>query len=569
VSVARARNIAALRSHAPSTADALEAAQTRSDVTIREARSGAPALVISHEARPRWLHSRVDPDREAQRLCDTLPGHSGFVVVFGLGAGHHIRRLLYRNTVQRVIVCEPDPSLAAAALDIPQLEQVFADERVTWHLSRNAGTLADLVGSEYVPLLHRQAAVLPLRGRTDLEPARFGPLQQAARDGIERALSDFATQRAFGHRWMHNILVNMSRIRRRVETLPGYGPHIVTAAGPSLERALSSHEALRGATLVATDSSLPMLLQRGITPDFVVTIDSQIASYHHFVSGMPRNAVLVADITASPNALRQAHWVDLRIGSHPFAAYLGTHWTQLPELFTAAGSVTHAAVAFVGKVRLSAESRPAERPSDSDLVVFGADFAYPDAAPYARESYIHRHARLTASRLAPTEHYLASFVYRRARLGRKDADAKSLPYEAPLMNRYKYSFEQLVSRLDLKRKEQVPPDADRARPSRSEAQDHTTHELPDPESFLRRYRQELSLLPPLPNHPTLELFPADQGAELWRTVSPLAAATARMEDGAAVPSESPASALNRARSTAITMLDRILETMEKRARSRV
>ncbi len=578
MSATRRRNIELLRRTQPRSVRAIEEAEPLPYLTVEAARNGLPNLVAAPQGRPRSLHSRMDPAREAERLAAALSPETGLVVIFGLGAGHHLRSVLSRRAVRAVILCEPDPAYVAGALEIEGIGELLGDTRVTLVTPCSEESAARIVGETYAPLFHRQAAFLPLRGRTDLTPETFATLQSAARHGVERALADFATQRAFGRRWLHNILTNLTTIRRTVEPVPRRGPCIVTAAGPSLERLFREAPVEAGSIIVATDTSLPVLIQRGIRPHFIVTIDSQLASYHHFLRGVPKATILVADVTASPTALRQASRVSLRVGGHPLGRYLARQTGALGDLYTFAGSVTHAAVSFGHEYAAAEEVR-----------VFGADFAYPNGAAYARDSYLHRHFRIKESRLHPTEHAFADFVYRRGKRRTSDRSARpiqdDLHYGSPLLDAYRQNLNALAENLGIRILREPPAGAgdvgDVGQTRRSPTEPATQPAAaaaagldglsPDPEArdlalppgteLLATYADAAKGLPLLDPQRLFEMesLSADE-AELWHTLSPLAATMAECDAKTGIPTAPPAVSLEAARRETLATIHRVLET---------
>ena len=575
----RRRNLELLRRAQGGSLRAIEEAEPPPFLTVEAARNGLPNLVAAPQGSPRSLHSRVDPAREAQRLSAALAGETGLVVIFGLGAGHHLRSILSRRAVRAVILCEPDPAFVARALEIEGIGELLADSRVTMLTPCTAASAMRVIGETYAPLFHRQAAFIPLRGRTDLAPETFTALQAAARGGVERALADFATQRAFGRRWLHNILTNLATLRHTVDPVPRRGPCLVTAAGPSLEGLFCDPSGHAGSIIVATDTSLPVLIQRGIRPHFVVTIDSQLASYHHFLRGVPTETILVADVTASPTALRQASRVSLRVGGHPLGRYLARQTGVPDDLCTFAGSVTHAAVSF-GRDYTAAE----------EVRLFGADFAYPGGAAYARDSYLHRHFRIEESRFRPTEYSFADFVYsrgeRRALEGAARPPQDGLHYGSPLLDAYRRNLSALADDLgihilrdsrgsgaDAGRNPSAPdgPVADAAAGVAagsvagigvSPAPEARELTLPPGTELFRTYADAVQGLAPLEPQRLFEMeaLPAHE-AELWHTLSPLAATMARRDAATGIPLDPPAVPLEAARRETLATIHRILGTL--------
>src|SRR6056297_1439179 len=121
------RNLELLHSVDPQSADRLRRTPPAPSVSLEQSRSGLAVLVARHGERERWLHSRVEPEREANRLTDRLTTQTGTVVVFGLGAGHHIRALLKRRDLRRIFICEPVVAYVARALEVAGIGELFTD----------------------------------------------------------------------------------------------------------------------------------------------------------------------------------------------------------------------------------------------------------------------------------------------------------------------------------------------------------------------------------------------------------------------------------------------------------
>ena len=73
------------------------------------AQNGQPILrAVDPDGRKVLLHSRYDPEREAQQWCDQLECKDRDVIVlYGLGLGYHVRRLLSRKS-RPIFAIEPN-----------------------------------------------------------------------------------------------------------------------------------------------------------------------------------------------------------------------------------------------------------------------------------------------------------------------------------------------------------------------------------------------------------------------------------------------------------------------------
>jgi hypothetical protein len=242
----------------------------------------------------------------------------------------------------------------------------------------------------------------------------------SARSAIDDNLSDLATQERFGKRWLHHSLLNLSRwheqdLRRAAEAWQGLGRTLeaarvrILAAGPSLEIDGGDTEdgAAEDRRLLATDSALPFLRARRIRPHAVVSIDCQLAGYHHLFSPPDSQTVAVVDLAVLPLYPRRCPQTVYFASGHPLSqlarAFFGTE--LLPDLDTGGRNVTQTALSL------------AESSGASEAELCGADFAYPDRKPYARGTYLPRHAHARSNRLEPCETRLATHAINRSGAG--------------------------------------------------------------------------------------------------------------------------------------------------------
>jgi hypothetical protein len=314
---------------------------------------------------------------------------------------------------------------------------------------------------------------------------------------------------------------------------------IVAAAGPSLEEQLADLDSR--IPVISTDTAAPALLQRGIRPASVVSLDCQQVTYHHLLSGGTalRNVPLMADLSTPPTVVRHAAHPVLATTGYPLALLLRRRFSGLPTIDGGGGNVTQAALS-------AAVSLGARR-----IHLLGADLAYPCGAPYARDSYLYPHFRSTETRLHPTQSALMEMVLADSQTTSAEEAGRRV-YRTPRLSRYRKNLEKQISRLDA---EVVfgPParqptksaqgaataTATGAQPGRHRAQsgnesrhggDRSVRRFAVPSissriGWLNEYREEVSALS-VPDGAAAGLLGAagDEHRELWYSVLPAAAA---------------------------------------------
>lgn len=243
---------------------------------------------------------------------------------------------------------------------------------------------------------------------------------------------------------MMNIVTNASSLNSGTTQMyndlkkdSGKTVHI-TAAGPSLESSIPYLADRSEATLiVATDTSLPTLIAADLVPDYVISVDCQNHSYHHFLAGVPPSTKIVLDL-ASPNLLYRIHDRVIPVaGGHPFARLLVSDYYPFPQIDTSGGNVTHAAVSFSHVL------------GAREVILHGADFSYPQGKLYARGTYCYPLFLASQTRTGPLQTKFAQMLMRHGSLGMTTDQDGSIRYTTDLLSAYRAHFEAYSAALPI------------------------------------------------------------------------------------------------------------------------
>ena len=343
-------------------------------------RATGPIVELMSDA-GQWtrMHSAHDPSAEASRWLDTaLDGRiPSLMFVIGAGAGFLLDEIERRAWATRIVVIEPEPSMARVLI-----------ERRDWRHWIADGRLSILVGPQYAGT----AAVAQTLDEAHRAPVLVHPVVErslpdgvrAAHDVVARLRFESAAngeaRRAGASRVLLQTLTNAATMAREgdVATLDGLFagvPAIIAAAGPSLDtNAPDLWVSQDRALMIACDTAARPLLTRGIPPHLVVGLDPSVANGCH-LGGLhePERSWLVAEGSLHPRALDQfaGRTFFFRVGHrHPWP-WLGAHGLDRGTL-DVWGSV--ATAAFDLALRLGC----------SPIIFAGADLAFTNNRPYCR-----------------------------------------------------------------------------------------------------------------------------------------------------------------------------------------
>ncbi|MEM9418663.1 MAG: 6-hydroxymethylpterin diphosphokinase MptE-like protein [Planctomycetota bacterium] len=310
-------NLEAIRANDPALAELLEQT-TPAALDWDQARNGQAIAALPADApggRPILLSSKYDPAAEAQKLLGDLdPGKTACAVLLGLSLGYHAEvalDLLGKDTL--ILLYEPDPALLRAVFEQRDLSKLLRKPNVMLFAGDDVDRAKLLARTEIHAQLFTQGTqlvTLPLSRKLHADAVNaFG---QAITDIVAYSRTNIATALVNAARTCRNLANNLDVYAAGATTnelhhaAKGY-PAVCVGAGPSLVKnvhLLQDPEVRKNIVVIAVQTALKPLLDRGVEPDFVTALDySPICA--RFYEGLPElpNVTLVAEPKANPAIL--------------------------------------------------------------------------------------------------------------------------------------------------------------------------------------------------------------------------------------------------------------------------
>jgi hypothetical protein len=295
-------NLALLLERCPSLEDGLKSSSPGNLEAITT-RSGSVSAVSDGV----YIHSRIDPQREARRLilaeCREKPSACIF---FGFGLGYHMEAFteLYPHTP--FLIVEPDPGFFRRALSLRDLAKVLTNPDFRLHLSGNPESVVASLAE--LPLT--KPKIIRIRSVYQKNREFYQRLEGVVQSTLARRQINRNTLKRFGRLWIRNLVKNLDLLA----DTPGVGkvkglfdgiPALVLASGPSLDNVLPLLPALAQRLLIiAVDTSLRACLDRGVEPDFLVIVDPQYWNTRHVDRARFLSSLLVCESSTHPRIFR-------------------------------------------------------------------------------------------------------------------------------------------------------------------------------------------------------------------------------------------------------------------------
>jgi hypothetical protein len=301
------RNLAALWALDAGLAARVEALHPREPYAVVPSKAGPPtAAVALPDGRSLYLHSRYDPAAEAERLVQGVDVADRLVFhVFGFGLGYHVDALRARASGEAIVcVYEPDLLVLRTALACRDLTALLESRRVMFFTSPDKADLFTRL-TPHTAMASVGTVALDHPPSRQLHPEFHQQFQTWVDEFASFGRTSLNTLVLNGRRTAENVARNlgwyaaspsMSRLRDRHKGKPA----IVVSAGPSLRK--NKHllkAASERAVIVAVQTTLQPLLEMGVEPHFVTSLD-----YHEictrFFEHLP--PTLRTELVAEPKA---------------------------------------------------------------------------------------------------------------------------------------------------------------------------------------------------------------------------------------------------------------------------
>jgi len=285
------RNMAALFASDPRLAQRIDEVTDDGSVVVEAGKRGTPTVSVCPPGSDQrlYLHSRIHPEAESKRFADSVEiGDNFCFVIGGFGLGHHIKALHQRLKGEAfLIVTESNLQLIKAALETVDLADIFKDDRCVILTTTDKGKLQTrLEPHNTLMMMGAQFVSHPPSERVNGE--FHAAMRKLIADHMTYCRMSLVTLVANSRVTCKNIANNLPRylstpsIDVLRDRFKGY-PAIIVSAGPSLRRNIDQLAALKGKAVICTvQTTFKTLLDRGIKPDFVTSLDYHEMSKRFF-----------------------------------------------------------------------------------------------------------------------------------------------------------------------------------------------------------------------------------------------------------------------------------------------
>ncbi|HEV8607137.1 MAG TPA: 6-hydroxymethylpterin diphosphokinase MptE-like protein [Tepidisphaeraceae bacterium] len=343
-------NLAALWAADPALAAELEERLDTEPYQTVAAKSGDATVALAAGGGQIFLHSRHRPVDEAKRLIDSIDlNDKTLIAVHGFGLGYHVEEVFARASPEAIfLIFEPDLKLLHTAFGARDFSELIRSRRFFFITRADRSALMLKVqGNQALACVGvasvNHAPSIQLHG--EFHRMMAGMLE----DVLAYCRTSINTLVLNGRRTCENIAANIPWYIRCAGINDLKGRHegraaIIVSAGPSLRKNLHLLKEAKGkAVIIAVQTTLQPLLDVGVEPDYVTSLD-----YHdictRFFEKLPGK--LTTTLIAEPKASARVFGLfpgPIRILGSDFADKLLAPMDMKKDRLRAGATVAHLA----------------------------------------------------------------------------------------------------------------------------------------------------------------------------------------------------------------------------------
>lgn len=369
--------------------------------TNGDASGGDAAKSVSAKVTAIPLHSKYNPEREAEQLVKEFSKNDFDAAVFlGFGLGYAPIAFAEKNPTTPLILIENNPLFLFAALNTLDFTKVFSHPNLIFVTKTNASTAVSVLANYKA----ERIKIYSSKAHTAHDPSFANEFLELFKRSLQKDEINTNTLEKFSRLWMKNSMANLpylakcdgvKKYRSALLQLGGKAtelPFVILAAGPSLETVLPHLSKLKeSCVLVCVDTALHALVKAGVEPDFIVLVDPQYACARHLEFLKAKSSVLITESAAYPSVFRfECRETVMCSSLFPIGQYFESQLGQKGKL-GAGGSVATTAWDF------------ARTCGTRKIYIAGMDLGFPGKQTHIRGSQFEERAHRSSSRTHTAE----------------------------------------------------------------------------------------------------------------------------------------------------------------------
>lgn len=366
---------------------------------IENSKNGAPTLFIEEDGNSKYIHSKIDPEKEKERFKNN-DFSSDLIIILGIGLGYHLKAI-DTVTKSKILVIDKIENIEAKA---QETNSELKDTGFHFISSNHSQEIQKYIQNKDFNTL----SIIEHPNSIRVFPEFYNKIKDEIQSAVSNKAGNIATKNLFSTLYFRNIIKNLEDIGSKYSVSAFFDklkdfPAIVISSAPSLYEQLDYIKKNQDAfILICVDSALSVLQSENIIPDFVISIDPQPWILEHQFESKG-DFLLIESISAYKSNLKKTSLVSLN--SHPVSQAIEQFFPEKigsvdSKTGTVAGDAIAAAVNF----------------GCNPIIITGMDFCFPKNIIYSRGTrYQQRFSQFFNNRFQTTETFNGNYIFKKSK----------------------------------------------------------------------------------------------------------------------------------------------------------
>jgi len=315
------------------------------DYRVESAKNGSKNLVIEHQGKTYYVHSKYDPEKEGFQLLKSKNFRNPkLMMVLGFGFGYHVRAILkeLEKINLFVVIVERDFNSFRFALQNIDLTDLLESHKLIWLIGVPEeeqyviSTKAIQTAGVVLQLFLKTLVVFeqPVLGKIHGE--YHEKFLRAFREAANQTILNYGNCPADSMMGVENLMQNLSVIIKNpgVQDLKDIFkgvPGILVSTGPSLDKNIKDLVGVENrCVMFCADSALSVLLKAGITPHAFTSLERVIETVKTY-ENIPEDQMKKVWMAATPVIRPEGYRVWKGPTFITYRDFAHFHWIDIPK----------------------------------------------------------------------------------------------------------------------------------------------------------------------------------------------------------------------------------------------
>ncbi|WP_017752664.1 motility associated factor glycosyltransferase family protein [Clostridium tyrobutyricum] len=253
---------------------------------VEFSKDGKKIVKITRDNKKVYIGSKYNVHRDIDILLSKLKNINSqkLIIIFGLGAGEHIKSLLERLEYEnKVLIIEPCAEIIKEFLNSKYSKDMLEDKRV--YLVYFNKYVKDVLSNFINPINAYNLSIVVFANYDRIFIEQYRNFVKTLKEVRNSVIVDLATALKLSKQFFYSFIKNIPHMSKSIsvnkfKNLYNGMPSIVVSSGPSLEKNINQLKELQKYFIIISGlRNLKGLLDIGVTPDFVCVIDAMEINY--------------------------------------------------------------------------------------------------------------------------------------------------------------------------------------------------------------------------------------------------------------------------------------------------